>query len=70
MSPMSSKTNAYENLRIEKSGHVARVIFGREEKANALSRAFLIEIREACLSFAEDIETRVVIFSGLSLIHI
>ena len=36
----------------------------QEEKANALSRTFLIEIREACLSFAEDIETRVVIFSG------
>ena len=61
---MPSKKNRYDNLRIEKSGHVARLIFTREEKANALSKEFLIEIKEACLSFAEDVDTRVVIFSG------
>ena len=61
---MPSKKNLNDNLRIEKSGHIARVIFDREEKANALNRAFLIEIKEACLSFAEDVDTRVVIFSG------
>ena len=61
---MSSKKNSFDHLRIEKEGHIARLIFDREEKANALSRAFLIEIKEACLSFAQDIDTRVVIFSG------
>ena len=61
---MSSKKHTYDHLRIEKSGHIASLIFDREEKANALSRAFLIEIKEACLSFAQDIDTRVVIFSG------
>ena len=61
---MSSKKNSFDHLRIEKTGHIARLIFDREEKANALSRAFLIEIKEACLSFAQDIDTRVVIFSG------
>ena len=61
---MSSKKNSYDHLRIEKSGHIASLIFDRAEKANALSRAFLIEIKEACLSFAEDVDTRVVIFSG------
>ena len=61
---MSSKKNSFDHLRIEKAGHIARLIFDREEKANALSIAFLIEIKEACLSFAQDIDTRVVIFSG------
>ena len=61
---MSSNKNTYNHLRIEKSGNIARLIFDREEKANALSRAFLIEIKDACLSFAQDIDTRVVIFSG------
>ena len=61
---MSPKENNFVHLRIEKAGHIARLIFDREEKANALSRAFLIEIKEACLSFAQDIDTRVVIFSG------
>ena len=64
MSQCRPKKNSFDHLRIEKAGHIARLIFDREEKANALNRAFLIEIKEACLSFAQDIDTRVVIFSG------
>jgi len=54
----------YEHLYVERAGHVAHVHFNRPAKANALNHAHLMEIEDAALSFREDAETRVVVFSG------
>ena len=55
---------AYENLRIQKDGHVAVVHFNRPTKANALDHAHLLDIEHAALAFRDDADTRVVIFTG------
>ncbi len=54
----------YENLRVDRQGHVARVTFARPGKANALNYEHLSEIEHAALSFRDDAQTRVVIFAG------
>lgn len=54
----------YEHLEIAKSGHVAVVTFNRPEKLNALNRALMREITHAANGFHDDVETRVVIFTG------
>ncbi len=54
----------YENLYIEKKGAIATVTFNRPDKANALNSAHLRDIEAAALSFRDDPETRVVIFTG------
>ena len=54
----------YDNLRIAKDGHVAVVTFNRPRKANALDHAHLVDIEAAALSFRDDADTRVVIFTG------
>ena len=54
----------YDNLSIERNQHVATVTFNRPEKANALDHAHLADIESAALSFRDDSETRVVIFTG------
>ena len=56
--------DAYENLTVSRDGHVAVVTFNRPGKANALNYAHLQDIEAAALSFREDVETRVVIFTG------
>ena len=55
---------SYEHLIIERKGQVAWVTFNRPAKANALNYEHLAEIESAALSFRDDAETRVVIFSG------
>lgn len=55
---------SYEHLTIEKKDHVATVTFNRPAKANALNFQHLAEIEDAALSFRDDVETRVVIFTG------
>jgi enoyl-CoA hydratase/carnithine racemase len=55
---------SYEHLIIERKGHVALVTFNRPAKANALNYEHLAEIESAALSFRDDAETRVVIFTG------
>jgi enoyl-CoA hydratase len=55
---------SYEHLIIERKGHVAQVTFNRPAKANALNYEHLAEIESAALSFRDDAETRVVIFTG------
>ena len=55
---------SYQHLSIEKNGHVAIVTFNRPERANALNFDHLAEIEAAALSFRDDVETRVVIFTG------
>ena len=54
----------YQNLRCEKDGHIAVVTFNRPEKMNALDTAHLEEIEQVALSFRDDSDTRVVIFTG------
>ncbi len=54
----------YDNVKVRLDGHVATVTFNRPTKANALNHAHLADIEAVALSFREDAETRVVIFTG------
>ncbi|MCZ6616488.1 MAG: enoyl-CoA hydratase/isomerase family protein [Gammaproteobacteria bacterium] len=54
----------YEHIRVAREAHVATVTFNRPEKANALNFEHLAEIEDAALSFRDDPDTRVVIFTG------
>ena len=58
------ETMTYQHLKVEKNGAIAVVTFHRPHKANALNPAHLEEIEHAALSFREDLQTRVVIFTG------
>ncbi|NJN51683.1 MAG: enoyl-CoA hydratase/isomerase family protein [Gammaproteobacteria bacterium] len=49
---------------IDRRQHVATVTFDRPAKANALNPALMREIEAAAIAFADDTETRVVIFTG------
>ena len=55
---------SYQHLIIEKKDHVATVTFNRPERANALNFDHLAEIEAAALSFRDDVDSRVVIFTG------
>jgi enoyl-CoA hydratase/carnithine racemase len=55
---------AHEHLEITRHGHVAVVTFDRPEKLNALGRDLMREIIEAANAFHEDVDTRVVVFTG------
>ena len=55
---------SYEHIQINKDGHIAWVHFNRPDKANALNYEHLNEIEDAALSFREDAETRVIVFTG------
>ena len=57
-------TKHYDNLTVQKDGHIAVVNFNRPTRANALNHAHLADIEAAALSFRDDVETRVVIFTG------
>ena len=54
----------YQYLSISKKDHIATVTFNRPEKANATNYGLLADIEKASLSFRDDLETRVVIFTG------
>ncbi len=54
----------YENITVARGDAVATVTFNRPHKANALNYAILEEIEHVALSFREDVDTRVVIFTG------
>lgn len=54
----------YQHVKVHRQGHIATLQFNRPKKANALSHAHLEEIEGAILSFREDTQTRVVIFTG------
>lgn len=56
--------NSYRNLLVETDGHVSIVTFNRPQKANALDRSHLEEIEAVSNSFRDDLETRVVVFTG------
>lgn len=54
----------YEFIKIEKESHLAIVTLNKPAVRNALSAEFLEEIEQCALSFREDADTRVVIFTG------
>jgi len=54
----------YENLVVERRAHVAVVTLNRPDKLNALSTDLMREIENVTEAFQEDVETRVVIFTG------
>ena len=55
---------SYQYLSITRENEIATVTFNRPNKANALNWSMLEEIEHLALSFGEDIETRVVVFTG------
>ena len=54
----------YQHISVQRTEHIATVTFDRPERANALNYEHLAEIEEAALSFRDDADTRVVIFTG------
>ena len=54
----------FKNLKCQRNEHVAIVTFNRPAKMNALDSFTLEEIEQVALSFRDDSETRVVIFTG------
>ena len=57
-------SETFENLTVSRDGPIAQVTFNRPEKANALNTPHLEDIEAAALSFREDAQTRVVVFTG------
>ena len=54
----------YENLIVERSERIAVVKFNRPDRMNALSIDLMRDIEMVTEEFREDVETRVVIFTG------
>jgi len=59
----------FKHLTIEKERHVAIVIFNRPDALNALNVQLMHEIIATAEAFREDVETRVVIFTGAGSGH-
>jgi enoyl-CoA hydratase/carnithine racemase len=55
----------FENLLVEKTGQIAVVTMNRPEKFNALNIDLMREIERVTNEFQDDVETRVVIFTGI-----
>ena len=55
---------SYETLRIEREGHVARLIINRPATMNSLTGEFIDEFPRAFEELGADEETRVIIFKG------
>jgi len=54
----------YRTLLVKKHGHVAIVTFNRPKERNALNTDMMADIEKITEEFNEDVETRVVIFTG------
>ena len=54
----------FEFIKLEREGHIARVILNRPKSMNALNTGIMEEIEWVSRSFLHDEGTRVVIFSG------
>lgn len=54
----------YENLHVKRDGHIAVVTLNRPEISNALNQSIMTDIERVTEEFQEDVETRVVIFTG------
>ena len=56
---------SYQFLTVDKLEHVAIVSLNRPDARNALHRELLSELEHVALGFREDLESRVVIFTGV-----
>ncbi len=54
----------YGNLTVSREGGVAVVTLDRPQSSNALSVEMMREVEDAALGFREDLDTRVVVFTG------
>jgi len=54
----------FQHISIHKENHVATVLFNRPGKLNALNAQLMREIIAITQAFEEDVDTRVVVFSG------
>ncbi|MBT4042181.1 MAG: enoyl-CoA hydratase/isomerase family protein [Rhodospirillaceae bacterium] len=54
----------YQHIKVERGGEIATITFNRPEKANALNDRHIQEIEHAALSFRDDENARVVVFTG------
>jgi 2-(1,2-epoxy-1,2-dihydrophenyl)acetyl-CoA isomerase len=54
----------YQNLTLERDGHIAVVTLNRPEKLNAIDRNLHLEMMDACAELRDDDDIRVVIFTG------
>ena len=54
----------FEHITLHKENHVATVLFNRPDKLNALNVQLMREIIAMTQAFEEDVDTRVIIFSG------
>ncbi len=55
---------SYAHIEVKRDDHIAWLHFNRPDKANALNYEHLSEIEDAALSFRDDADTRVVVFTG------
>jgi enoyl-CoA hydratase len=56
--------NAYESIRVERTGNVAHLQLNRPERINALGKVMLLEINDALDGLERDSEVRVIVLSG------
>ena len=55
---------SYKNLIVEYRDEIATIRFNRPNRANALNYDLIYEIEAVALSFRDDIDTKVVVFTG------
>jgi enoyl-CoA hydratase len=63
-SPVQEFRMSYENLTVERRGAIALVTLNRPERMNALSLDLMEELIGVADEFQDDVETRVVVFTG------
>ena len=56
---------SYKNLIVEYRDEIATIRFNRPNRANALNYDLIYEIEAVALSFRDDIDTKVVVFTGV-----
>ena len=56
---------SYKNLIVEYRDEIATISFNRPNRANALNYDLIYEIEAVALSFRDDIDTKVVVFTGV-----
>ena len=61
---LQKTTMSYRFLTLRKDGPIATVSFNRPDKANAANFGLIAELEQVSLTFRDDLDTRVVIFTG------
>ncbi len=54
----------YQTLRVEREGHLTRLVLDRPEALNALDRSMVTELRDFFWNLPDDRETRVLVMRG------